>query len=300
MSIGKVTSLKIIKEAMKRIIFLYIIAGALVFASCADDTPPTAKYVTVNLQIGGDSTLNISGGSTSFDYSSSAKEFIKKPISATRAVVDGINIPDFVPEVPKKFTAYIVASDINNEGWIIKEYTAEVHTGSNNVTIQAPNHEVSYRVYVTNYPQNLIDWYIWPDALKQMPESSPTLYLYGKSKLTFTSNINDRGVLTGEVKMINPYAAVCVYKNEYVTGAPYDYNHTTTLSGNWYYLYINCFWGWASGTALTTINVPTIKVTRDWLGTIKTQNVILELPTTSITNNNIYQFFISKPDTIQY
>lgn len=282
---------------MKKIVSLYIIATALIFASCTDDTTPvTAKYITVDLQIGGDSTLNLSGGSTSFDYSNSTKEFIEKPIVATR----GSDIADFVPEVPKQFTAYIVASDIYSEGWIIKKYTAEVHTGSNYVTIQAPDHQVNYTVYVTNYPQNFTDWYIWPDALKQMPESTTELYLYGKSKLNFTSNKNGGGVLTGEVEMTNPYAAVCVYNNNYVTGNPSDWSGTTALSDNWYYLYINCFWGPASGTALTTINVPTIKVTRDWLGTIRTENVTLELPTTSITNNNIYQFFISKPDTIQY
>jgi hypothetical protein len=98
---------------MKKIVFLFIsIITAFTFASCSEDssTPATAKYVTINLQIGADTTLTLSGGSTSSAYNSSVKKFESgKTLLSTRATVDGVNVPDFVPEVPNTFTAYIIS-----------------------------------------------------------------------------------------------------------------------------------------------------------------------------------------------
>ncbi|MCH3984811.1 MAG: hypothetical protein LKK21_06680 [Prevotella sp.] len=265
---------------MKRIIFLYIIAGTLVFASCADDTPPTAKYVTVNLQIGGDSTLNLSGGSTSFDYSNSTKDFIK-PISATRAVVNGVNVPDFVPEVPKQFTAYLIANE-NKNGYSINQFvdSVTVHTGSNHITVPA----MKYKVYVSNYKYpgmetntwNWENWYSghfsspmeWP-----FPGSTTILYLYGKNeKMDFTNGA------VGEIKMTNPYAAVCVYKNEYVRTPPIAYTKGEYFSqkGNWFYTYINC----ASSS-------------RTNIGIMITPNIWYTYFNDKISANQIYQYVFS-------
>ena len=261
---------------MKKIVFLFIsIITAFTFASCSEDssTQATAKYVTINLQIGADTTLTLSGGSTSSAYNSSVKKFESgKTLLSTRATVDGVNVPDFVPEVPNTFTAYIVASDINNDGWIIQEYTAEVHTGSNYVTIQAPNHQVNYRVYVTNYSQNSKDWYTWSDATSQLPQSSTTLYLFGTSKNLQLNN----NILSGEVKMENYYAAVCIYNNNYILQPPHDNNGNTdfVLSGQWYYCYIR------SLSSTTTTNIA-INRSTNYKG-IREQ----------ISPNNIYQYII--------
>ena len=268
---------------MKKIVSLYIIATALIFASCTDDTTPvTAKYVTVDLQIGGDSTLNLSGGSTSFDYNSSAKEFIKKPLSPTRAIVNGVNVPDFVPEVPKQFTAYLIANE-NKNGYSINQFvdSVTVHTGSNHITVPA----MKYRVYVSNYKYsgretNMWNWENWYSGhfLSPMewffPESSTTLYLYGKDE-----NMDFTNGAVGEIVLTNPYAAVCVYKNEYVKTPPIAYTNGEYFSqkGNWYYTYINC------ASSFTTTN----------MGIIITPNLWASPFNDNISANQIYQYIFS-------
>jgi hypothetical protein len=267
---------------MKKIVSLYIIAVALIFSSCTkDNAPTTAKYVTVNLQIGADTTLNLSGGSTSFNYNNSAKEFIKKPIVATRAIVNGVNVPDFVPEVPKQFTAYLIANE-NKNGYSINQFvdSVTVHTGSNHITVPA----MKYRVYVSNYKYPGMEtntwswgnWYSgefsnpmeWP-----FPGSSTILYLYGKNE-----NMDFTNGAVGEIQMTNPYAAVCVYKNEYVKTPPIAYTNEEYFSqkGNWYYTYINC------ASSLTT-NIG-IRIIPNWWYTTFNDN---------ISANQIYQYIFS-------
>lgn len=260
-----------------------------VFASCSKDdpTPSTVKYVTINLQIGGDSTLSLSGGGTSFDYSNSTKEFIK-PISATRAVVDGVNVPNFVPKVPKTFTAYLVANENTttypsgkDNAQVIASVT--VHTGSNHITVPA----MKYKVFVTNYSNGnektdngWSNWYTYPDALAHLPAGSTTLYLYGKSDLDFTNGA------VGEVRMTNPYAAICVYKNKYVTGNPSDWSGTTALRGDWYYLYKNCFWEGSEQISLgMEIPITYINSSRQ---TVNRSSYIYD----TISANYIYQYII--------
>ena len=232
---------------MKKNIFLYIIAIVLVFVSCSkdDSTSPTVKYITINLQIGGDSTLNLSGGSTPFTYSNSDKEFVKKEenIVTTRSS----NIINFVPEVPTKFTAYFIANETKN-GYSINQFvdSIPVYTGSNYITVPA----MKYKVYVSNYkdPGREIngyggDWYdgYYTDPMQwPFPESSTTLYLYGDSALDFTNSVS------GEVKLINPFAAIAIYNNQYVIGYPFYFSHSETTSvlttdKQWYYLYVNCY-----------------------------------------------------------
>ena len=257
---------------MKKIVFLYIIiAVALFFASCSDDdstTSSTAKYVTINLQIGTDSTLNISGSSTPFTYNNSAQKLVMgKTLTATRAVIDGVTVPDFVPEVPNTFTAYILASkDLYDSNWnrlvaiddVINSIT--VHTGSNFVTI--PNtyngKTISFsasdlKIYVTNYSHGAEmgnhSWYTWADSLNHIPQRSTKLYLYGHSNsLQEKTDTKYGNILIGEVKMNNYYAAACVYKNKYIQTTPICYwsddldntPNTFAQSGDWYYIYINC------------------------------------------------------------
>ncbi len=275
---------------MKKIVFLYIIiAVALLFASCSDDdstTSSTAKYVTINLQIGTDSTLNISGGSTPFTYSD--KEFVKgKTFITTR----GSGITDFVPVVPTKFKAYLLASeDVYTSSWqliIAKDDVIDsvtVHTGSNYISVP----KYKYKIYVTNYSNgtemNKNAWYNWPDALAHLPAGSTTLYLYGKNDTLKEERNEEHGdIMTGEVKMINPYAAVCVYNNNYVTGNPSDWSGTTALSDNWYYLYKNC----SSGKISLGMKIP-ITYLNSSGHTVNRSSYIYD----TISANYIYQYII--------
>jgi hypothetical protein len=272
---------------MKKIVFLFIsIITAFTFASCSEDssTPATAKYVTINLQIGGDSTLNLSGGSTPFTYSNNDKEFVSgKTLLSTRATVDGVNVPDFVPEVPTKFTAYLIAHETKN-GYSTNQFvdSVSVHTGSNYITVPA----MKYKVYVSNYKNprletNTWSWENWYSGYysnpmgEGMPYSSTTLYLYGDSTLDFTKGA------VGEIKMTNPYAAVCIYKNEYVISTPYDYNNSNLKCGiisKWYYLYINCAKFNKTNLYILLGNFP---------GHPQSQNFTFVEP---VTANNIYQY----------
>ncbi|MCH3992560.1 MAG: hypothetical protein LKH27_06215 [Prevotella sp.] len=296
---------------MKKIVFLFIyIITAFTFASCSEDssTQATAKYVTINLQIGADTTLTLSGGSTSSAYNSSVKKFESgKTLLSTRATVDGVNVPDFVPEVPNTFTAYILASKylqdpsnwqaLANKDDVID--TVTVHTGSNFVTIpntyKGKNINFSasdLKIYVTNYSNgtemNNNAWYNWSGALAQLPAGSTTLYLYGKNDTLKEERSEEYGdIMTGEVKMINPYAAVCVYKNNYVTGNPSDWSGTTALSGDWYYLYKNCFWGNAPGQISLGLNIPITYINNSG-NAVKGSSWIYD----TISANYIYQYII--------
>lgn len=277
---------------MKKIVFLYIIiAVALFFASCSDDnstTSSTAKYVTVNLQIGTDSTLNLSGGSTPFTYNNSAQKLVMgKTLTATRAVIDGVTVPDFVPEVLTKFTAYLIANE-NKNGFSTNQFvdSVPVYTGSNYITVPA----MKYKVYVSNYKysgmetntwnyQNWYSGYYQNPMGEGMPYSTTTLYLYGESDLDFTNGA------VGEVVLTNPYAAVCIYKNKYVMSTPYDYNNNSKecgVKGNWYYLYINCAKFNSTNLYILLGNFPDYPYSK---------NFTLTYP---ITANKIYQY-IFKP-----
>lgn len=275
---------------MKKIVFLFIsIITAFAFASCSEDrsTPATAKYVTINLQIGEDSTLNLSGGNTPFTYSD--KEFVKgKTFITTR----GSGITDFVPVVPTKFKAYLLASEdvytSSGQCIIAKDAVIDsvtVHTGSNYISVP----KYKYKIYVTNYSNgtemNKNAWYNWPDALAHLPAGSTTLYLYGKNDTLKEERNEEYGnIMTGEVKMINPYAAVCVYNNNYVTGNPSDWSGTTALNGDWYYLYKNC----SSGKISLGMKIPITYINSSGY-TVNGSSYIYD----TISANYIYQYIIN-------
>lgn len=234
---------------MKKASFiLAILFATFLFAGCSDNdtsTGPALEYVKVNLQIGTDSTLDLSGNSTPFIYSAGAKSLVKgNPLTITRSS----DIVDFVPVIPTTFTAYLVASQdlytsegqaIITKGTVLNSIT--VHTGSNYISVP----KYGCNIYVTNYSDGTetqqYSWITWKDPLDHLPAGTTKLYLYGKNEaLTEEENDTYGEILTGEVKMSNPYAAVCVYKNAQVTGYPTDWSGTVGLSGAWYYIYKNC------------------------------------------------------------
>lgn len=137
--------------------------------------------------------------------------------------------------LPETFTAYLVAKEKKgqyNPGDLIQ--TEIVGSGANSLTVP----KMKMTIYVTNYeaPATLSDvWYTFPDAVQQLPRTSDKLYLYGKNIIDFNTS------LTGEVDVQNPYAAVMIRNNNWLSGAPKSYDsdqYYTLVSDDWYNLYI--------------------------------------------------------------
>lgn len=98
------------------------------------------------------------------------------------------------------------------------------------------------KVYATNYIKpngNEMQpnaWYTWSTAVDQMPQTSTTLNLLGSSSIDYSA------VTVGQVVMTNPYSAVMIKKNTWVTSAPMSYDTNTDyfldIATDWYILYI--------------------------------------------------------------
>ncbi len=97
---------------MKKIVSLYIIAVALIFSSCTkDNAPTTAKYVTVNLQIGADTTLNLSGGSIPLITVTVPKNLSEKPISQHEPLLTVLMFPTLYLKYQNNSLHILLASD---------------------------------------------------------------------------------------------------------------------------------------------------------------------------------------------
>lgn len=205
---------------MKKILSLALIAIA--FVSCSEDT-------TVN---------NFYGEVEERTVEFSAKSFItesESPFQAKGGTFDN----SYVHQLPTTFKAYFVADENKGQysiGQVVKVY--DVANGQNTITIP----KMKFKVYVTNYlkpngnEMNPNAWYVWNDAIAQMPQTTTELYMYGKNDIDYTTNVS------GQVEVKNPYAAVMIKNNVWVSGAPtsYDTNQAYALVGNnsWYNLYI--------------------------------------------------------------
>jgi hypothetical protein len=137
---------------------------------------------------------------------------------------------DYTHPFPTSYKAYFVSNE--NKGQYIQNQlvtTLDVNPGENTITIP----KLKYTVYVTNYQKDG-NWYTYNNASEQLPQASTILYLYGKNDINYS--INE----TGEVTLVNYYAASMVKKTRWVTGIP-KYNGTYYLNPenvNWYILYI--------------------------------------------------------------
>ena len=91
--------------------------------------------------------------------------------------------------------------------------------------------------------------------------------------------------------MRNPYAAVCVYKNDYVSDNPSNWRGTCDLDSidSWYYLYYRCYNGNGTENINTPVelNVP-IKYTNTNGNSINENRYI----DGTISANNIYYYII--------
>ena len=212
-----------------------------IFMSCTKDenyieTPPT---ITVHLYIV--DSVNVSR------YVVKQKSRATRAFLMTRAASGSSTATNFAPEaMPTNFTAYFVAAS-NEDGYtagaLIK--IIKVTAGDNSITL--PN--IAYHIYVTNYTStntltenntNKVERAV-TGIRNSFPTGTTTLYLWGEltNSTTFSNG-------TVKVDMKNPYAAIAILKNNFVTGATYNgFNNAAGGSGTyatddkfWYYLYI--------------------------------------------------------------
>lgn len=133
---------------------------------------------------------------------------------------------------PGGYKAYFVSKETKGEytvGQLVK--VIDVVAGGNTITVP----KLNYDIYVTNYEKEG-DWYTWNDAIEQLPQTSTEIYLYGKNTINYST------VTEGTVELVNPYAAVMIYNNQWINGTPlsYDTNQSyfSTPSGSWFVLYV--------------------------------------------------------------
>lgn len=135
--------------------------------------------------------------------------------------------------IPSNFKAYFIAAESKGPyttGDLIK--TLDVSTGVQ--TIEVP--KLKYNVYVTNYDKSG-DWYIWNDAIEQLPKASFELYLYGKNTIDYVTQT------VGEVKVNNPYSAIFINK-EFLDPArtPREFDgglgEYNTFNSEWFYMFV--------------------------------------------------------------
>ena len=141
--------------------------------------------------------------------------------------------------LPASYTAYFVADETKGQyttGQVVKTYS--VTEGMNSITVP----KMKVKVYVTNYLKpggnetQPNAWYTWNNAVQQLPQTSEELLLLGNNSIDYSIET------VGEVEMTNPYAAVMIKNNQWISSAPssYDTNQDYFLDtpSNWYVLYI--------------------------------------------------------------
>lgn len=202
---------------MKRLLLLPVILTALILTACSDNSIIDENYETEFIEV----TLSANSFVTS-----SNNTFLGKSVEFDET---------YNHVLPATFTAYFVANENKGQyrtGDLIQ--TEIINDGANAVTVP----KMKIAIYVTNFDDvaTLQDgWYTWDNAIEQLPKTSHELYLYGKNTIDFDKT------LSGEVDVYNPYAAVMIKKNDWVTGSPqsYDSNELYELvTDNWYNLYI--------------------------------------------------------------
>lgn len=239
---------------MKRLLLLSATLTALILTACSDKSIVNdydeAEFVQVTL---------------------SANSFVSSANNAFRG--KSVEFDDSYNHIlPDEFTAYFVAKETKgqyNTGDLIQ--TKTIKEGSNSVTV--PKMEIA--IYVTNYDEAATlqdNWYTWDNATEQLPSTSHELYLYGKNTINFDST------LSGEVDVHNPYAAVMIKDNEWVTDTPQSYDTNQkyeSVSADWYNLYIRL--------NDTNTKVPIKSVNGNTTYTLKR----------NIESNRIYQFILN-------
>lgn len=141
--------------------------------------------------------------------------------------------------VPQTFTAYVVAQETKGQytqNQVVK--SIQVTEGLQQITVP----KMQLKFYITNYNHPTSDemqpnaWYCWNDAIQQLPQTSQNLFYLGSEFEDFNSTSS----ITVELE--NPYAAVMIKNNNWVSSAPSSYdtgeNYFLDTCSNWYVLYI--------------------------------------------------------------
>ena len=202
-----------------------LLAAAISFTSCSDETTNVTNNYYVEMQ----------------EVQLSAKALItevQSPFGAKNQTYGTID-NSYVLVMPTSYDAYFVADETRGQyttGQVVKMIT--VTPGMNTVTIP----KMRLKVYVTNWNNPNNDemqpnaWYALNDAVQQLPQTSTSLLLLGSNTIDYATTT------IGEVTVTNPYAAVMVKKNQWVTSAPSSYdtnmNYFLDNTTNWYILYI--------------------------------------------------------------
>ncbi len=207
---------------MKQLFLTTIAVITLIFAGCEKDTKVINHIHIDNVEV----TFSTSILSTNVNaFARTSKDI---PFDSS-----------YEHPLPETFQAYFVADETKGQyttGEVVKVLT--VNKGTNTIVIP----KMKYDIYVTNYnkpnnEENKVNaWYTWSDAVNQMPMTSDSLYLLGDNVIDYSQ------VTAGSVQLQNPYSAVMVKNNKWVSGTPtsYDTQQEYTLVDNdsWYNLYI--------------------------------------------------------------
>lgn len=139
---------------------------------------------------------------------------------------------DFSHAIPNQYKAYFISNETKGQytkDQIIK--VVDVSEGANEITVP----KLKYRVVVTSYYDFSDSELRYQNTKEALPKSSDKIYLYGEN------NIDYSVTTTGTVEVKNPYAAIMITNNQWVTGTPKYYtdgNKEFTSVPNWYLLYV--------------------------------------------------------------
>lgn len=197
----------------------------LVVTSCSEDTIINNNYFEVEeVNITLDAQSLITESQSTFNYTTMSMSF-----DSTYQHI-----------VPQTFTAYVVAQETKGQytqNQVVK--SIQVTEGMQQVTVP----KMQLKFYITNYDNPNSDemqpdaWYAWADAKEQLPQTSHNLFYLGSKSEDFSSSSS---II---VQLGNPYAAVMIKNNNWISSAPssyYDGNQEYFLDipSNWYVLYI--------------------------------------------------------------
>lgn len=190
------------------------ILGMVLFASCTKNENHYYTIENVTVQF-------------------NSKELLEtkvKPLGKRSSTTANVNA-EYEHVFPSSYKAYFVSKQTKGEytqGQVVK--VIDVVAGNNTITIP----KLDYDVYVTNYSHSADKWYTWNDAIQQLPQSSHTLYLFGKNRIDYST------VTEGQVELVNPYAAVMIKNNKWVNGTPKFYGDGSNYFSvtGWYVNYI--------------------------------------------------------------
>lgn len=278
---------------MKKLISILLLLGVIMMSSCSkSEIIPSSYYKEVKIN------LNVYNNVEITQVNNDATSSIN-----SRAVS---SVSSFVPAFPTTFKAYFVSAEntgVYSKGAIVK--IVDVNTGSNDITVP----DIKYNVYVTNFSVNLSSdnskdqESILKNIQSSFPESTTSIYLYGnENDVIFHQNQNTT------VTMINPYAAVCVLHNNFVTNVQYNVAPLSSLAtstykdsgeGNWFYLYLKST---NTNSTIYLQNIPYNTGSYKLMKDIKPNNVYEYIVSDDKSNNkfivSVIDWTYNMPETI--